>query len=44
MFKKKTLIASALVLSGTTGSMMSLAAEQTYQDPLLTLQGSPEVF
>lgn len=44
MFKKKTLIASALVLSGMTGSMLSLAAEPTYQDPVLTLQGSPEVF
>jgi len=44
MFKKKTLIASALVLSGMTGSMYSLAAESTYQDPVLTLQGSPEVF
>ncbi|MCH9405754.1 DUF1254 domain-containing protein [Pantoea agglomerans] len=44
MFKKKALIASALVLSGMTGSMHSLAAEPTYQDPVLTLQGSPEVF
>lgn len=44
MFKKKTLIASALVLSGMTGSIYSLAAESTYQDPVLTLQGSPEVF
>lgn len=47
MLMKKKVLVGAMLLAGLTGSSLSLtaqAAEATYQDPVLTLQGSPEVF
>lgn len=45
--KSRKLILTTLVLAGIAGSLISgtaQAAEPAYQDPVLTLQGSPEVF
>ena len=47
MLMNKKVLVGAMLLAGLTGSSLSLAAqaaEATYQDPVLTLQGSPEVF
>lgn len=44
MMKRKTWVAGTLMLAGLSGSLASLAAQTAYQDPVLTLQGTPDVF